>query len=214
MPCENVRTRASAACASPTLASTARRASSDTVSAYMAPANRRFSRAVSSSYRGGRSDKRPTRRRMASPSVRVGKPNTRTSPSVGRAAVARIRRRVLLPEPLGPSSATASPAGIARSIPRSAQVRPNRLPRPVVSTAATPLGEGALRSSAGELLKAWPSYAGPAGAASRRRAASEAGQEPQLRVPAGPGAVVGVDDVQLDDRRPEQVEPHGEAVAR
>src|SRR5438132_4237403 len=55
-------------------------------------------------------------------------------PRVGRASVARIRSRVVLPAPLAPSRATASPARTERLTSSSTRAAPNALRRPVTWT--------------------------------------------------------------------------------
>ena len=54
-------------------------------------------------------------------------PNTSTSPEVARNEPLRSASRVLLPAPLGPSTATCSPASMRRSSPTIASKVPNRL---------------------------------------------------------------------------------------
>src|SRR3990170_3474971 len=51
-------------------------------------------------------------------------PATRTLPMLGRASEARMRRRVVLPAPLGPSRATNSPRSTWKSTPRSTGFSP------------------------------------------------------------------------------------------
>ncbi len=53
-------------------------------------------------------------------SVATSSPVTRTVPLVGRSSVPARCSRVLFPEPDGPSTATSSPAAMARLTPRSA----------------------------------------------------------------------------------------------
>ena len=62
--------------------------------------------------------------RIASRSWTTSNPRTRASPVVGARKVARIENSVVLPAPLGPSSASISPAWTVRLIPRSASVAP------------------------------------------------------------------------------------------
>ncbi len=47
-----------------------------------------------------------------------------SAPAVGRASCAAMRSKVLLPEPLAPSSITNSPAAISSVTPRSARTAP------------------------------------------------------------------------------------------
>ena len=51
----------------------------------------------------------------------------RTSPSAGRDSDARMRRKVVLPAPLGPSKATNSPVLTSKSSPRRTVFKPKRL---------------------------------------------------------------------------------------
>src|SRR3984885_8264885 len=60
-------------------------------------------------------------------------PSTVTAPAVGSARPAARFSSVVLPAPFGPTSAATCPAGIATVHSRRAQVRPYRLPRPMVS---------------------------------------------------------------------------------
>ena len=55
-----------------------------------------------------------------SPSVATSSPVIRTVPLVGRSSVPARCSRVLFPDPDGPSTATSSPAAMARLTPRSA----------------------------------------------------------------------------------------------
>jgi DNA-binding winged helix-turn-helix (wHTH) protein len=57
------------------------------------------------------------------------------APPSGRSSVARIRTAVVLPAPLGPRTPSTRPFRATRSTPASAVVLPNRLTRPVASTA-------------------------------------------------------------------------------
>src|SRR6266566_7006817 len=60
-------------------------------------------------------------------------PSTVTAPADGAARPTARFSSVVLPAPFGPASAATCPAGIATVHSRSAQVRPYRLPRPMVS---------------------------------------------------------------------------------
>src|SRR3972149_8794018 len=53
--------------------------------------------------------------RRAGALAAAGRPNHRTSPSLGRSAEASRRNSVVLPEPLAPTSATLSPSATSRS---------------------------------------------------------------------------------------------------
>src|SRR5215470_3281526 len=55
----------------------------------------------------------------------TGSPATRTSPSVGDISPARMRRSVLLPQPLGPTSDTNSPCSMPSETERSAWISPS-----------------------------------------------------------------------------------------
>ena len=66
----------------------------------------------------------PIRRRTSVGSVRTSKPATAASPSSASASVVRMRTAVVLPAPLGPSTAVTVPAGTARSMPASAVFSP------------------------------------------------------------------------------------------
>ena len=72
---------------------------------------------------------RPMRRRTSLGSARTSNPATVASPSSGSARVVRIRTAVVLPAPLGPSTAVTVPVGTSKSIPASAVVSPYRLTR-------------------------------------------------------------------------------------
>src|SRR5262249_34836792 len=56
----------------------------------------------------------------------MARPSTRTLPAVGTMKPPIIRNSVVLPQPLGPSSATSSPASTARLTSATAVVAPNR----------------------------------------------------------------------------------------
>src|SRR5215831_6426582 len=57
--------------------------------------------------------------------ARTGSPATRTSPPVGEINPARMRRSVLLPQPLGPTSDTNSPCSMLSETERSAWISPS-----------------------------------------------------------------------------------------
>src|SRR4029079_8468324 len=63
----------------------------------------------------------------------AGSPNTRASPSVGRAIPSNSLIVVVLPAPLRPRKPQIDPAGTARSSPRSASTAPQCLRSPAVS---------------------------------------------------------------------------------
>src|SRR5215469_6747362 len=66
----------------------------------------------------------PTSRWRAGRSV-TSRPAKRIVPASGRLRPATQRSRVVLPQPLGPSSATISPSAMPRETPSSAKVAPN-----------------------------------------------------------------------------------------
>ena len=63
-------------------------------------------------------------------------PSTMTDPVSGTSKPAAMRRAVVLPQPLGPSSVTSSPAFSSRSSPASASVDPKRFWTPLNSSVA------------------------------------------------------------------------------
>ena len=84
----------------------------------------RFSRPVIAGSTAANCPARPMTRRTASGSVRASWPATRSVPSSGRSSVATVRTKVVLPAPLGPSTATTWPRSAIRSRPSSAWVLP------------------------------------------------------------------------------------------
>ena len=60
-------------------------------------------------------------------------PTTCSVPAVGRVSVAIVRISVVLPAPLGPSTASTLPDGTARSSPASASTSPKCFLRPSAS---------------------------------------------------------------------------------
>src|SRR6266542_2815805 len=77
----------------------------------------------------------PIAARTASGSGARSWPSTRISPPSGLISVDRICTVVVLPAPLGPSSAKTVPAGTVRSIPSSTSLSPNDLRRPTAAIA-------------------------------------------------------------------------------
>src|SRR5579859_3194270 len=80
-------------------------------------------------------------RRRARGSVKSSSPPTRTVPRWGRSSPASARRSVDLPEPFGPKTARAPPAGTSRETPRSTRSRPNPRQTSRAATAAWAAGE-------------------------------------------------------------------------
>ena len=80
---------------------------------------------------------RPSRAGRAGP-WRRRCPATRTVPAVGSTSPASVRSSVVLPAPLGPSSAWISPGWTERSMPAIAARWPNRRSRPRTSIAGAP----------------------------------------------------------------------------
>jgi hypothetical protein len=115
--------------------------------------NATFSTAVSSgtSWPNWKTKPNEVRRsRLRSPSRMrsTRRPSNVTAPSSGVRIPARQCRRVDLPEPLGPITATISPGSSSKSMPRSASVWPNRFRRP-----------SAVRIGAGVRAWAWMTVA-------------------------------------------------------
>ncbi len=111
-----------------------------------------------------------------------GRPNTDTLPSSGSSRPSSMSIVVDLPAPLGPSSATVSPAAICTSMPRTARIGPSGprkdLTRPrswisLVDPAGTPSSERTLtcarcaRPSAGPAWRARPCACAPTPASPR-----------------------------------------------
>src|SRR6266542_361088 len=92
------------------------------------------SAAVKSRYSGTSCATKPTRERIAPPSVGVS-PSTRTAPASGRSRPMARCSSVVLPAPLGPTRAATRPAGRCSEQSRSAHRRRYRLPSPLVSSA-------------------------------------------------------------------------------
>ena len=84
----------------------------------------RFSRPVSSGSTVASWAARPIRRRTSLGSSLTSKPATTASPSSASARVVRMRTAVVLPAPLGPSTAVTVPVGTSKSIPARAVVSP------------------------------------------------------------------------------------------
>ena len=84
----------------------------------------RFSRPVSTSSTAANCPAVPMQRRTAIGSSTTSNPATRAFPPSGGINVERMRTRVVLPAPFGPSSASTLPSSTSRSIPHSALVSP------------------------------------------------------------------------------------------
>ncbi len=135
MPPEYPRTRRSAASVNPIWPST--------VSAAARAARRswpnrratitRFSRPLRAGSTAADCPASPIARRTRSGCAAASMSVTRSSPSSGRISVATARTKVVLPAPLGPSTAVTAPAGATRSSPSRATTSPNVLRRPVAS---------------------------------------------------------------------------------
>ena len=138
MPPEYVLSGRSAASASDTRSSTsvARSAASLFDSRDNRPTISRFSRPVNVSSTAAYCPARPMQRRTAVGCFTTSKPATRALPASGSSRVDRMRTRVVLPAPFGPSSATTPPSGTERSTPASAFVSPNDRAMPSTSTIA------------------------------------------------------------------------------
>src|SRR5689334_19150890 len=70
------------------------------------------------------------------------RPSTRTSPADGRLSPARTRSSVLFPAPLGPATASTSPAASVRSTSRSTLSRPKDRRRPRAASSGSPSRDG------------------------------------------------------------------------
>src|ERR1700733_6434669 len=95
----------------------------------------RFSRPVRSSSTAACCPAGPIAARTRPGSLSTSCPATRAEPASGRSSVASIRTVVVLPAPLGPSSATTVPIGTFRSRSATAVKWPKRLVRPDASIA-------------------------------------------------------------------------------
>ena len=84
----------------------------------------RFSRPVSSGSTVASWAARPIRRRTSTGWATTSTPATVAVPAVGRVSVVSIRTVVVLPAPLGPSTAVTVLAGTVRSTPSTAVVSP------------------------------------------------------------------------------------------
>src|SRR6476469_922018 len=71
-----------------------------------------------------------------------GRPSTRTSPAVGRMSPASTRSRVLFPAPLGPATASTSPAARLRLTSCRTRTRPNDRRRPRAASSGSPARDG------------------------------------------------------------------------
>ena len=120
---------------------------------------RRFSRTVSRSHSPGASVRKPMRLRSALPVARPRRiPSMVTDPLVGAISPASIRIVVVLPAPLGPSSATISPCATSRLTSSTAMRAPKRRLRPRAAITGSPRRTHTTRAS-------------PAAGPSRRRTA-------------------------------------------
>src|SRR5574337_77827 len=88
-----------------------------------------FSRALRRLYRPRASGRTPRRRRTAIGSTAASMPSTSTCPESGFIRVYSIRRVVVLPAPLGPSSPVISPSQAAKLTPSTAFTLPKALCR-------------------------------------------------------------------------------------
>src|SRR5438874_7441412 len=95
-----------------------------------------FSRSVRRSSRPAVSVSTPVRRRTASPSATGSRPSTRLVPASGRRTPLSNRTVVVLPAPLGPSSATTSPGATSNVSWSTAGRLANERVSPLVSIAA------------------------------------------------------------------------------
>src|SRR5690606_25057267 len=77
----------------------------------------------------------PTRGRKTAPSRNGSRPRTRTRPESARRNPSQLSTVVVLPAPLGPSTAVTAPAGNRTDKPSTAVVWPYRLTSPSMSTA-------------------------------------------------------------------------------
>lgn len=95
---------------------------------------------------------RPTRRRCAGsdlPAPVTACPPMCTVPASGSSKPARIRSKVVFPQPEGPSTAVVVPAGTSRSIPPSTRCVPKVLVTPDTSTSAPGSAIADLRGASG-----------------------------------------------------------------
>src|SRR5262245_8076152 len=83
-------------------------------------------------------------------------PAISTRPADGVRYPARMRRIVVLPEPLGPRSPMTSPRFTVRQTPSTARRGPYHLVRPSATMAAVMLGEGAARLGADQARSPGP----------------------------------------------------------
>ncbi|MCW2933959.1 MAG: hypothetical protein JWM19_4921 [Actinomycetia bacterium] len=115
--------------------STRRRASAASQPGLSQPPRRRWSATESRRNTGVSWATKPTRASWPGP-LAGGMPRTLMVPAVGVSSPTAMCSRVVLPAPLGPTSPTTRPAGMASVQSRSAQLRAYRLPRPLASMTA------------------------------------------------------------------------------
>src|SRR5205807_9527722 len=112
----------------------------------------------------------------------------RNSPPDGRAAVARSRSSVVLPEPFSPSTASESPASrLSSGGPRTVRL-PKRCRRPLASIAFTPAPGGARPAAARPRPGRDGRWPGPAGPPRPGAAAPPTPPTATLRRPPAPAA--------------------------
>ena len=109
----------------------------------------RFSRPVSAGSTAACWPARPITRRTLSGRATASMPATCREPPSGRSSVATERTNVVLPAPLGPSTAVTAPAGATRSRPSRAATSPNCLRRPVATMA------GCATMAGGRCVRSW-----------------------------------------------------------
>ncbi len=115
--------------------SSARGAATDGATSHRPATNSRYSSGRSLPYSSGSSGRNASTRLAAMGSAVMSCPRMRAVPASGRSSPATMRSVVVLPAPLGPSSAWNSPRGITRSRRSTAGVPPNCFTRPEISSA-------------------------------------------------------------------------------
>src|SRR6202035_955041 len=105
---------------------------------------RRFSRPLRTSSTAANCPVSPNISRTATGSCTTSRPNTSARPASGSSSVASTRTSVVLPAPLGPSSAKTVPSVTSRSTPERAVVAPKRLTRRSTRTAGVEEGPTAM----------------------------------------------------------------------
>ena len=177
IPAENVRARSSATASSSTACRRSRRRAGEASRPPITAQKRRFSRAVRSSYTKEPCATIPTCARTASGSRSASTPPTRRRPAPGRTSPARMRSRVVLPAPFGPSRARHWPAGSASETSSSTSVAPYALRIPAASiTSEKKKGDGRTVSLRGDVaLSGWEPWREAARYAPRPRDASRRG---------------------------------------